>query len=306
MFRISNVLAESRFPMEYRIEREKEFETLALCAMQVSKKVCSFLDDIRYIDSLSESVTMLITTPEIAETLSTEQYGLVITEQPRIMFFMVHNYLANNQNYARQVEKNNIAESAKVSPLAYIAEENVTIGENVVIEPFVTIYPNVSIGDNTIIRSGAKIGGVGFEFKRETDGVMAVAHLGGVEIGRNVEIQNNTCVDKAVYPWDNTVIADSVKIDNLVHVGHAVKIGRNTMVVANVGLGGRTVIGENVWIGFGATLRNGLTIGDNARVNMGAVVTKNVEQGQSVSGNFAIEHKQFIQIVKEWQNRNTT
>lgn len=300
MLKISDILNESGLPLACRIEREKEFETLALCGTPIFKKVCSFLDDPRYIDSLSGSITMLITSPEIAETVNTDQYGLIITEQPRIMFFMLHNYLAANQNYTRQVTKTYISESANVSPLAYIAEENVTIGDNVVIEPFVTIYPNVSIGDNTIIRSGAKIGGEGFEFKRVTDGLMAVTHLGGVEIGRNVEIQNNTCIDKAVYPWDNTVIADNVKMDNLVHVGHAVKIGKNTMVVANTGIGGRTEIGENVWIGFGATLRNGITVGDNARVNMGAVVTQNVADGQAVSGNFAIEHKKFIQLVKEW------
>lgn len=70
------------------------------------------------------------------------------------------------------------------------------------------------------------------------------------------------------------------------------------MIVAQSGIGGRTVVGDDTWIGFGATVRNGIEIGVNARVNMGAVVSKPVLSGQSVTGNFAIEHKVFIEDIK--------
>lgn len=295
---LSDILKNAEFCNDYQIVEERAFDTLALCSTRITERVCSFIDDLRYVDSVSDNVTMLITTPDIGKELTTCQYGLVVTKQPRIFFFLLHNYLAGNQKYARKCDNTIIADTAEVSSLAYVAKQNVRIGENVIIEPFVTIYPNVSIGDNTIIRSGARIGGEGFEYKRVQDGILPVKHLGGVEIGCNVEIQNNTCVDKAVYPWDNTVIEDYVKIDNLVYVAHGVKIKKNTMVVANVGIGGRTEIGENSWVGLGAKLRNGVSVGDNARVNMGAVVTKSVDDSQAVSGNFAIEHRMFIEHMK--------
>lgn len=296
--RVSEILKEAALPYKYEIIEEKVFDTLALCSAKIQEKICTFLDDPKYIDIVSESAVMLITTPEIGEKADASKYGLVLTDHPRLLFFELHNYLSAYETYARKAWKTTIAESAKVSELACVSPDNVCIEENVIIEPFVTIYPNVHIGRNSIIRSGARIGGEGFEYKRLSGGILPVIHLGGVKIGNNVEIQNNTCIDKAVYPWDNTVIGNHVKIDNLVHVGHAVKIAENTMVVANTGIGGRTEIGENTWIGFGATIRNGLEVGNNARVNMGAVVTKSVEDFHAVSGNFAIEHEQFISHMK--------
>ena len=114
-----------------------------------------------------------------------------------------------------------------------------------------------------------------------------------------MEIQYNTCVDRAVYPWDNTMIGDFCKIDNLVHVAHAVKIKENVMVVAQSGIGGRVEIEPNTWVGFGATISNGLKIGESARANIGAVVTKNIDAGNSVSGNFAIKHERFLENLKK-------
>ena len=58
------------------------------------------------------------------------------------------------------------------------------------------------------------------------------------------------------------------------------------------------MVGDHVWLGFGATLRNGLIIGEGSRVNMGSVVTKNVLPGESVTGNFAIEHDKFMENLK--------
>lgn len=296
---ISEVLVGAALQWEYQVVREKEFETLALCGAVVYSKVCTFLDDIRYKDSLQSNVTMLITTPEIADTLENSEYGLVVTKTPRLLFFLLHNLLSDDLRYARNTEETVIAKSAKISEMSYIAPQNVRIGNNVVIEPFVMIYPNVTIGDNTVIRSGVKIGGEGFEFKHTPEGNMPVKHLGGVIIGNNVEIQNNSCVDKAIYPWDNTILEDYVRTDNLVHVAHGVKIGKGSMITAGVTLAGRIEIGQEVFVGPGATVRNGLKIGDNARVNMGSVVTKTVENSQAVSGNFAMEHGKFIEHMKE-------
>lgn len=284
------------------VRRDGIFSVLGIIDSATELPMLSFIDNEKYLDALlqKKNIRCVITTEQLASRLMREtDLGIAVFEQPRLRFFELHQELKNSDWYRRKEIQTTIHETAKISKQAYISEYNVKIGPNVVIEPFVMIYPNVEIGANSIIRAGAVLGGEGFECKRDGDKVISITHLGGVIIGENVEIQNNTCIDKAVYPWDNTVIGDYVKIDNLVHVAHAVKIGHGTMLVANAGIGGRVEIAPNTWIGFGATIRNGLKIEDGGRVNMGAVVTKDVKQSEAVTGNFAIEHSRFMQLLKD-------
>ena len=294
---LSNVLKEMNIS-DYAIQNKKKFDTLGLIASITDLSMCTFLDNEKYITKIPDNVTMLITTREISSRLSGNNYGICIVENPRLLFFKVHNFLSRNKNYAREKFATVIGKNCSISSHAIISDNDVTIGNNVTIEEFVSIKENTVIEDGTIIRSGSVIGGEGFEFKRTGEGIFGVKHLGGVKIGQNVEIQYNTCVDKAVYPWDDTIIGNNSKIDNLVHVAHAVKINKNTMIVALSGVGGRTVIGENSWIGFGTTVTNGIKVGKDVSINIGAVVTKRVEDGQSVSGNFAIDHERFIKFIK--------
>ncbi len=302
--KLSDVILENDDFQSVVVKNEREFETLALCGTDISIPFCTFIDDAKYLDKVSDFAHMILTTKELENRVVVLGKGYAVSMNPRLDYFKLHNYLAVKSDYKRKDYDTIISPTAEVSSLSCISKNNVTIGENCIIEPFVTIYSNVIIGDNVIIRSGARIGGEGFEYKDLKTSILAVNHIGGVIIGDNVEIQNNSCVDKAIYPWDDTVLGSNVKIDNLVHIAHGVKIGDCTMVVANSGIGGRTVIGDNSWIGFSSTIRNGITLGKNARVNMGAVVTKAVMEGESVTGNFAIDHKKFIENLKR-QDGNT-
>lgn len=281
------------------VYRDGEFDSLGLMISDPDLRLLSFIEKEEYINHLSKSVNCIITTKEVA-ALVPEKYGVIIWNQPRIDFFTLHNYLAKNEkNYVNSRYETVIGNNCKIARNAVISEDNVTIGNNVIIEEFTIIRENVVIGDNSIIRAGSIIGGIGFEFKRNGNvSTIPVEHCGGVLIEDNVEIQYNSCIDKAIYPWDRTVIGEFSKIDNLVHVGHAAKIGKRTFLAANCLVGGRTIIGDDCWIGISTTLRNGLVIGNNASINMGAVVTKNVGDNASVSGNFAIEHSKFIRFIK--------
>ena len=281
------------------------WKNLGLIESKTNYKICTFLDNEKFADRIPSNVTMVITKAELANSILKRGIGVVLVDEPRKFFFTLHNALADMRGYCRDKFATKIDTSAQISKYADIAEHNVIIGKNVVIESFVTIYENTVIEDNAILRSGCKIGGCGFEFKRDGNRIMPVTHLGGTYIEHDVEVQNNSCIDRAVYPWDDTKIGSFSKIDNLVHVGHAAKVGANVMIVANSGIGGRTEIGNDTWIGFGATLRNGIVVGKNARANMGAVVTKSVKDNESVTGNFAIEHKQFVENIKKITNPNT-
>lgn len=298
---LSRILRDMSMGDACEIFHEREFETLGLAVSDVHRPFCTFADDEKWLRKLGEEAVMVITRKDLQGKM--EEYfgktkGICITDYPREMFFRVHNFLKSSWEYVRETVPSRTGTGCDISPLASIDRENVQIGDNVVVEEFAVIRANTSIGNGTVIRAGAKIGGQGFEYKRLDGSIMGVCHLGGVRIGENVEIQYNTCVDRAVYPWDDTMIGDFSKIDNLVHIGHAAKIGRNVLIVAQSGIGGRTEIADHSWVGFGATVSNGLHIQERARINIGSVVTRDVGIGEAVSGNFAIEHQRFLQNLK--------
>ena len=296
---ISKILKEMGIP--HICKNEQRVSSLGLVEYNDGKDVCTFVDNEYYLEKLSDNIQMVLIGEDLLDTLKQyrKSYGICVVENPRLTYFRIHNYLVNDISYRRTDFKTRIGTNCNISSQAVIADKNVIIGNNVTIEEFAVIRENTVINDNSIIRAGCKIAGEGFEFKNTSEEVFHVSHIGGVIIGESVEIQNNTCIDKAIYPWDNTVIGDHVKIDNLVHIGHAVKVDSRTMIVANSGIGGRVSIGEDVWIGFGATIRNGIHIGDRARTNMGSVVTRNVGTEEAVTGNFAIPHKDFIANLKK-------
>ncbi len=136
-----------------------------------------------------------------------------------------------------------------------------------------------------IIGEYTSIGNDGFGFYKGK----RVPHRGNVLIGAGVEIGNNTCIDRAVV--GSTIIGENVKIDNLVHIAHGVKIGKGSVIVAGAVICGSVIIGENVWVGANACIRQHLTIGDNAVIGMGSVVVKNVAANKTVCGNPAKELK---------------
>jgi len=259
-------------------------------------QILSFLFDEKYIDKVSDDVNLIITTDELANGLVGR--NICIVDKPQIAFFLVHNYLSDKPSYRRQDFKTQIGSGSTISDHAYIADNNVQIGDNVIIEEFVSIKENSVIGNNVIIRAGSVIGGEGFQFVNMGESIISVKHLGGVVIGDCVEIQTNTGIDKAIYPWDDTIMQEHIKIGGSVHIDHAVKIGKRTLIAANSLIAGNTIIGNDVWVGSSATIRNSISIENNARINMGAVVSKHVAEGKSVSGNFAIEHDLFVRNIK--------
>lgn len=166
---------------------------------------------------------------------------------------------------------------------------NCFIGEDVVLEDDIYIGNNVQvecpcyIGSNSRIASGVVIGTDGFGFfQNEKGNYCKVPHFGGVVIGKNVEIGANTCIDRGTI--DNTYIGDNVKIDNLCHVAHNVKIGNNSLVIALSMLGGSSVIGENGYIAPGCLIKNQVMVEKGAMVGMGTVVLKDVPRDKVVVG----------------------
>lgn len=277
--------------------KDEEFTSLGLAIADCDEKILTFIESEKYISGLSNKITALITTKELAEQLK-DKYGVIVSNSPRSDYFKLHNILSTKEGYKRKSFDTIIGDGCKISSLASISEKNVIIGNNVIIEEFVVIRENTIIGDNSIIRAGVILGGEGFEYKR-TDGIiMNVNHCGGVIIGNNVEVQYNSCIDKALYTWDNTVVGDYSKLDNLVHIEHGVKIGNRCLIASRSTFGGRTILGDDSWVGLGSIISNGLLLGNKVSISLGSVVTKNLIDGAKVSGNFAIDHDKFIDFIR--------
>ena len=112
------------------------------------------------------------------------------------------------------------------------------------------------------------------------------------EIGSGVQVEGATLMK------DVTDIGQYVKIDNSVVIGHGSSIGTRTLIAGMSVISGNVTIAADVFIGVGVTISNRIRIGDHARVSLGSVVTKDVPAGQTVTGNFAIDHARFMQNLK--------
>ena len=282
-----------------KVEKDGEFNWLGLTAEDYEgKKVLTFLNDEKYYKEIenNKSITCIVTTDEVAQKIEKGKYGIIISNNPRKDFFELHNKLVKEDFYFTKRD-NQISEKAYISKKANIGKYNIVIEEDVIIEAGVTVYENVTIRRGTTIKSGTILGADGFQYVRDREEIIKVEPAGELEIAENVVIHNNSVIDKGIF--GKTFIGENTKIYNLVHVAHDSKIGKNVFLTAGVIVCGRVKIGDNSYLGPNCTIKNGLFLDKNSKVSMGAVVTKNVNENEVVTGNFAIPHKQFIENLKK-------
>lgn len=194
-----------------------------------------------------------------------------------------------------------IQPGAVVGPRAEIGRgcrvlANAVIGAGVVLGDGCVVGAGASlshclIGDRVIIHPGVCIGQDGFGFALDPAGHEKIPQLGRAIIGDDVEIGANTTIDRGTGP--DTVIGAGTKIDNLVQIGHNVRLGRNCIVVSHVGISGSTKVGDFVMIGGQAGFSGHLTIGDGARIAAQSGVMRDIQPGATVIGSPAIPVREF-------------
>lgn len=150
-----------------------------------------------------------------------------------------------------------------IGPFCTVAAD-AEIGDGCRLMPHVTVYPRVRIGARTIVHAGAVLGADGFGFAFTGERYEKFPQVGTVEIGEDCEIGANCCIDRAALGV--TRIGDGTKLDNMVHVGHNVSIGRHVVIAAQTGISGGVEIGDYAIIG------GQVGIGDKARIESRAVV----------------------------------
>lgn len=172
--------------------------------------------------------------------------------------------------------KANIGDNAKIMAGVFIGD-NVSIGNDVLLHPNVSILDNCQLGDRVIVNAGAVIGSDGFGFAPDKQGVFhKIMHLGIVRIGSDVEIGANTTIDRATF--GATVIADGVKLDNLVHIAHNVSLGENTVIAAQTGIAGSTAVGRNVMFGGQVGVAGHLNIADRVMIGASASIGQSINE----------------------------
>jgi UDP-3-O-[3-hydroxymyristoyl] glucosamine N-acyltransferase len=206
--------------------------------------------------------------------------------------------------------------TAKIGPGAHIGPcvvigEHVDIGSNAVILAHVVIYrgarigsnffahahatvrENVHIGNNVILQNGVVIGADGFGFAKTAEGHWhKIPQPAPVIIGDDVEVQANSCIDRASV--GETRIARGVKVDNLVHVGHATHVGEDALLCAQVGLAGSTEIGKRAILTGQVGVVGHCKVGDNTIVTPQSGVAHDIPANALVSGAPAVDHRLWL------------
>ena len=146
----------------------------------------------------------------------------------------------------------------------------------------VSILHGVRIGDRVRVHAGARIGTDGFGYAAGPEGARKIPQIGGCVIGDDVEIGANCTIDRGAL--DDTRIGDRTKVDNLVHVAHNVRIGRDCLIAAQVGIAGSSIIGDGVQFAGQVGIADHLVIGPGARLAAQAGVMRDVPAGATHGG----------------------
>ncbi len=174
-----------------------------------------------------------------------------------------------------------IGDNTKIYPGCYVGR-GVKIGKDSLLYANISIREGAILGNRVLIQSGSVIGSDGFGFITKDQKHKRIPQIGIVEIEDDVEIGANVAIDRA--RLGRTVIGKGTKIDNLVHIAHNVKIGKNCLIIAQVGMSGSSAIGNNVIMAGKSGTVGHVSVGDNTIVAGKSGVTKDIPKNSCVWG----------------------
>ena len=273
-----------------------------------------YVEAAKHAERVAASAAMCIVA---GEGLSLQGKTVLRSAQPKVAFAKAAALLFDRAPIAAGIHPTaivaplaRVAEGVSIGPYAVIGEDahvgagtqigahsvvgaGCWIGENCRIHPRVTLYAGVRLGSRVEIHSGAVIGADGFGYAFGEGKYWKFPQAGIVEIGDDVEIGANATIDRG--SLDDTRIAEGVKLDNLVHVGHNVQIGAHTVVAAQTGISGSSVLGHHVVVGGQVGIADHCTLEDGAvaGAQAGIPTGKTIRGGQTVWGTPAREIGKF-------------
>jgi UDP-3-O-[3-hydroxymyristoyl] glucosamine N-acyltransferase len=269
---------------------------------EASSAEVSFLAESRYLPRLAETRAAAVIVPDGVESPRDDLALLRCSDPQRAFNRVVLAFAPRRARPENGVHPSAVVDSsAEVSPAASIGplcvvgagariaagavlHARVTlgpacgVGADSVLHPGVVLYPHVTVGERCILHSGAVIGADGFGFEPGPDGWEKTPQGGTVVIEDDVEIGANVTIDCARFKA--THIESNVKIDNLVHVAHNVRLGRSSMLLAQSAVAGSTTVGPWAIVAGQAGVAGHLQIGARARVGGASAVFRDIPAGE--------------------------
>lgn len=246
-----------------------------------------FVEDAKFLEEALASKAAVVVAGEFAVG-SNPKATLLIAPQPKLAFARAAAILHGRKKAETGVHATAVVDpSAKLSPNVSVGPnavvsagavlgDNCTIGANsfigegvrfgaeCVLKSNVTVYPGTTVGNRVILHAGVVLGSDGFGYvpDRTTGKYEKFPQIGTLTIGDDVEIGANATIDRGAL--DATIIEDGVKIDNLVHIGHNVRVGKNVVIAAQTGVSGSAVIEQNVIVAGQVGIADHVTIEEGA------------------------------------------
>jgi len=217
-----------------------------------------------------------------------------------------------DKRYLRELDRAGVPTIATV--WSEPGAEDAAIGADALLHAGVRIGARVRIGDRFIAQPGAVIGADGFSYVTPSPGVVEEARgagvisareraayvrvnsLGGVRIGDDVEVGANACIDRGTIA--DTTVGDGTKIDNLVMVGHNVRVGRGCLLCGHTGIAGSATIGDGCVLGGRASIADHAVLGKGVVITGNAAVSGHVPDGRIMMGYPGVRRDEFVAMWK--------
>lgn len=255
----------------------------------------SFLSHPKYQTQLAASKAACVIVSPQMQSLAQLRGACIVTEQPYLYFARLTQLWKRSLPHSARPR---VHASAVIDPLAFVhpdarigalcvIERGARIGANTELRSRVTVGEDCVIGDRCLLHPGVVIGADGFGFAPNAGAWEKIEQLGAVSIGNDVEIGANTCIDRGAL--QNTVIEDGVKLDNLIQIGHNVRVGKHTAMAGCVGVAGSATIGAHCTIGGGAIVLGHLALADHVNISAATVVTRSIRSPGHFTGMFPID-----------------
>ena len=263
----------------------------------------SFLSNPKYHSQLLASRAACVIVSPAQQALALQRGACIVAEQPYLYFARLTTLWKQQRDAQRQQTSGapvpprvhpsavidadaHIDPSARIGALC-VVERGARIGADTVLKSRVTVGEDCVVGARCILHSGVVLGADGFGFAPHAGRWEKIEQLGAVQIGDDVEIGANTCIDRGAL--QDTVIEDGVKLDNLIQIGHNVRVGQHTAMAGCAGVAGSATIGAHCTVGGGAIVLGHLTLADHVNISAASVVTKSIAQPGHYTGMFPID-----------------
>lgn len=284
------------------IEGNKEASATGINEIhKVNKGDIVFVDHPKYYDTcLNSDATFIIINKKTAVP---EGKTIFIVDEPFEAYSKIVQHFRPFAPAEKMISDSAIiGKNTIIMPNVFIGN-HVVVGDNCIIHPNVVVYDYTVLGNNVEIHSGAVIGSDAFYLntKKNRDAwYKKMPSCGKVVIEDNVEIGANCTIDRGVS--DITKIGMGTKLDNLIHIGHEVVIGKNCIIAAQVGIAGGTTLGDGVILWGQVGVNKTITIGDNAVVMGQAGITSSIEGNKTYWGTpiqeFFSKRKELVMLKR--------